>query len=520
MADDRFGEAIRAPLRSTRARLRFALVAPEAKENAVVSGAESPISRKWQVTDDMSEPGAAIATFEPGYWRLDGAFALPRPPGETAFEVGWWGAEISGADGAFASPQILTVDLAAPADCHRFGAAFDEASDEAAAEARFTAYNGSGEILLDETVVCSEGFYAATESGALGVKRLTVEVIRTRNPFRYARVAEADFGVTLSFGPERIESLDMIQESDPDGKSFRYNSLDVTITNNGDFDMFDPDGPARYLTARQALEYRHGASVFGSGGVSWVNCGVFYLTGWTVTAKTVELNCLGKAHVLDDRSAPDLSGTALSAGEAAAAVVAAAGFSGIIAPALYESPPAEFRFGDISARRALSAIAEAAGCLLFEERNGAIRFAEAEAPGAAASEIGFADMPAAPSASMEKYANGVTLTEYGETKTETFYPAPWKDPSEPEYAEKLDVPAVYGTEFRGWLLARRFAALARRLRIAARYRGDPRIAVGARARVRTSGNGRTADGTVYGHTLSYARGELSGEIKLIGGGAP
>ena len=516
-----FREGIYADLRAVRASARFSLAPPEAKDLATAKSlhSENEISRVWQVIDDFSETDD-IATFEPDYWRLDGTFALPVSRHGSNWQVGFFSDEISDADGGFVDDPTVMIEFDRPMDCPRFGVAFGGTSGETVcADMRFIALGEGGETLYDQTVTGNSDQYVMSDGGAMGVKSFKLVCIRTLRPFRYARISEIDFGVTFRFEPERIVDADTIIEADPSGKNIRFNSLSLTVLNEGEFDQLDPEGSAAYLQTRQPIELRFGAR--SGSGFHWTGGGVFYLSGWRVRGATVEFNCLGKAHRLSSVPAPELSGRK-SIAALATAVCEKAGLLCLLPDSLWQSPLAEPRFGDMMGREALASIAELSCCLVFEDKTGAIRFVVPETR-EADDTLTYAQMLSEPEVNLGRYYNGIVLTEYnisGERveQTRTFYPAPWRDPLEPEYGWAVDIPMMTldNPALREWFLSRKFELLRRRIGVNISYRGNPAIIPGMFLDTQTNREGRRTPLYVASSSLNYSAGTLSGAIKAVG----
>jgi hypothetical protein len=223
-------------------------------------------------------------------------------------------------------------------------------------------------------------------------------------------VGEINFGRAMVFGSEDILDLSLSAEGDPGGRRFPLSELNLTIANKGRFDQLDPDSMAQYLHKRQAFEYKHGADA--GSGIQWVFCGSYYLENWRVDDDAVRFRALGKLSLLEGAVFEGASFEKKPLGEWIKAVLAEAGLSGSVPAVLSQSPPVCGCLGRVTFRAALTYLAEAAGCLVYEDKHNAVRFADVCGEPRGAAEISYGDMLKLPQARMESYYNGVNLAEY------------------------------------------------------------------------------------------------------------
>jgi len=524
-----YREAIYAPSRQTAALVSLDLSAPEAKDKATAGyTAQNPFSRGYQIVNNI-EDNTRMATFEPDYWRLDGSYALPLLPSASAFEIGWWGAAMSDASGLLPPNTGVSVSFSEIQDIPLFALAFDERADEYIVDFNVTAYNSAGSVLLHEEVRGNTRAYAMADGGAENVARVVYTLLRTSKPFRYPRVVELDFGIKIRFDGESILDLSLSNEADPEGKSLPFPQLNVTLRNDGRFDLLDPESYAQYLQHRQPLEYRHGLYLPG-GAIEWVYGGVYYLDEWSVTTEQLELTAVGIVARLDNVKHFGEGTSLMTAGQLAETILAQIGMVHEIAPVLYASPLLPAYTGVVSVRNALAMVARLSSVLTLETRNNAMRLVDA-ALVEPMDAIDFESTWRPPKLTLAPYYNGITLREYTERgeggfdSTEAFYPAPWRDPLEPEYGYPLDLPMMIVNRapdypaLRAWVLTRRFALIARRYMLDADWRQNPAQELGDTVTVGLNSKGSVLDAVTYSSSWDFTGGALRGQTKLLGGAA-
>jgi len=523
-----YDAAIYAPVRRTVATVGFDLAPPEAKLRAVVtSPAGNAFSRAGQLLDDIQEMGAPIATFEPDYWRLDGQFVLPVPPGETDYEIGWWGQEMSGANGQLAQPCVMQITFSEVQKVPSLGLVFDTRTGCTIADFDVFFYNSSGAVVLQESFRGNGQTEVYTKGGAGQVRSIRVVMMRTAQAYRFPRMSEINFGIRLRFDGESLLETSLVTEADPMGESVPFPRLQVTVRNDGRFNVLEDDDLSQYLQNRQALEYNHGVQL-DSGDAEFVYGGAYYLEGWRVSDDRIVFDAAGASSVLEKTT---YSGTAfelLSVGALLARVLAASGLAYEVDASLFSSPPVCAYMGEISVREAVKHAAMLAGAMVYEGRRNTMRAQDLLIGGAATDLIDYENMMEAPALRQSQYFNGILLTEYtakangdGFESAETFYPAPWYDETEPQYGYVVNLPCMVQNKnaqhaaLREWFLERRFALLARRITAEVAWRQNPAQAVGDLIAVQADRRGKIVQAHVAYAALRYMAGVLDGETRAL-----
>ena len=529
MANQRFEDNIYSNPRQTEAEVIYSLVAPEAKEIGVVTlPAGNPFSRPDQIINEVTNISARIATFEPEHWRMDGSFVLPRAPTASNMEVGWWGALTSDASGVLTPAPEIVVTFPVAQSMARFGIAFDEPGGNYCTDFEVIAYGSSGEVLLSERLRDNASVYASTENGAQNAVKVVYRLYRTDKPFRYPRVSELDFGIVIKFTRKDITNLNLVTEANPAGTSFPVPQLNLTINNMGRFDQLDPNSYAQYLFARQAFQYRHGVATPDTS-LEWAYMGVYYLQSWSVSDDKVSFTAAGKTALLENSTFEGSTLQTYTVGALIRRVLDAAGTEYHLDPVLDNSPSVSGWFGKKNFRALLANLAELSCCLCYENRQNTIEFVDIIQQLEPLTEINYTNMLAKPSVKQEPYYNGINLTEYTVTQESpevqfssavTFYPAPWRDPLEPDFPYAVNLPCmVTGAgfpAFREWFLERKFALLRKRLSCEINWRQNPGLSVGDAASVQLNGAGRSIDMAVVKQTVNFGTSGLSGITKTAG----
>jgi len=380
---------------------------------AVTTSGQAAFSRREQLVNHISRNTGRVATFEPDFWRLDGSFMLPPPNTDGTVETGFVSAQLSNAAGNFAAVPEITVNFATPQSLPCVAMTFDTASGEVLDAARFRAFSTAGQVVLDETISGNRALQMSTTGGAVNAARVTINLIRTAQPFRRARVVELHFGPVLEFDNSDIVSVTNIRQTESSGKALPVNKLSMRILNKSRFDLLDNTSDAAKLT--ESLPMTHTHSIKQGNRQTWTNCGKFYLDSWTVRDNHVKMLGYGGAKRLGDEIYRESAFGQHTLGAIARHIAADAGFDVDVPPVMNQSPLFPRFLGNVSHRAALSIVAQAACCALFEDAAGVLRFVDTlEMPTASsfAAILDFETQFAPPEVDLRVDFNGVLLREF------------------------------------------------------------------------------------------------------------
>jgi len=384
---------------------------PDIKDGATVrTTAQAAFSRSDQLINGISYTTGKLAGFEPDFWRLDGSFMLPVAPWQSQLEVGFASAQPSNSSGSFNTPPQITIDFPAPRNVPLVALVFDHTTGEGVESVRIQGFGGGDALVFDETVVNNPNGFINGTRGANGVRRVVITILRTQRPQRRARVAEVHFGRVMQFDGEDIAQVNSVCQADPMCKAFPQNRLRFKVFNEGRFGIFGDVGEARHLRERQMVEYTQG--IMDDLSTRWTHCGHFALDGWHVQDRYVEFTALGRSSGLGDDVYHDSTFQMYTLGQMARHVAAQAGFAVEVSRSMDTSPFIPRFFGNVPHRVALMMIAQLASCLLFEDRQGVLRFVDiADEPGGLVDQLDYERLYEPPKVGLGTFYNGVLLTE-------------------------------------------------------------------------------------------------------------
>lgn len=373
--------------RVTVAEVIYSLVAPQAKEGGILDlPPGNEFSRRDQVLNGVQHIEYPIATLEPKHWKLDGTFVMPLPPEKSNIEIGWWSDIMSDENGILNPPQIVTREFDNVQAFTSLGIAFDKATNNYCTDFEAYFYNTAGQITHHEHITDNTSYYGRTLEAGFNIIKVVIILHKTHKPFRYARVAELDFGVYLKFDEYDIKSIAAINETDYLGKNFILPEFSLSILNKGRFDQLDKNSFAPFMQTRQKFEYRHGlilpnkwnykldgswklgeSPFISTERVEFVDCGSYILKNWSVSDSIVSFTATGINSELENIIFFDSSFEELTVTQFVKKLFPHADIN-------IESPKITAFLGNINYRQALTFLAELSSCFVLENRQNTIQF--------------------------------------------------------------------------------------------------------------------------------------------------
>lgn len=372
-----FQDAIYAPERRVVARVVFSFADPEAVDGATTTlPPGAPISRPEQLLNGRWDTTRRYATYEQGYWRLDGSFVIPPDTGELPQdELGWWSQVLSDEDGEFDPALVLTVTLQDPVTTPGLGIAFDRAADEYAVDFDLDITTTSGTItrqIRDN----DQALFALWEE-LEDVTGIQLVIHKWAHPHRRARVAEIMFGPVEEFGPGKLMSLSHLAEIDPLGMTAPACELTFVVDNSDRrFNLLNPEGLVTYLRERQRMTSQ--IAVMINGVPEWVDLGVHYLREWQADEGELTASFIARDR-LDLLDQGSYSGDFSAGATLEDVALDILQFSGVPStnydlPDFLGDISTEGVLKDVTPRQALLYVAQAAQSILMVDREDKIRF--------------------------------------------------------------------------------------------------------------------------------------------------
>ncbi len=237
---------------------------------------ENPTNRQF-VT---GEPGAASLG---GYVRL-----FPNSPGAA---LGYWSSSLSGSDGVFTSPPVLTCGFGGTAHTS-VGITIHFDMHCCLSDFKLEWLSSTGAVMATQTVTGNTAGSVFVEEHVNNFYGLRITCQKTEEPYRYAKIQEIEFGQRMVYDKNNLVSASVVEEVDLSGASTPAGSLQLNVIDrDGRLNPVNPDGIYAYLRRGMPLHVELILDNMRYPG------GLYYLDTWegsnTGTAKITASDAIG-----------------------------------------------------------------------------------------------------------------------------------------------------------------------------------------------------------------------------------
>ena len=266
LVSDSYSEAMRQPIRQceTGARVYIGVFDTTALDDGDLLPASGVF---YSSLEPVLQGGAKgeYATFEPGFFRLDGSQILL--PGETAAlqTQGWISESVSGADGAFPTDTGLTVMFGSAHDLPGLTVTFGQLEEDIPGRLRVSGWRDGQRIAQQEYTAADLQPTSRLELAMEQVNEVRLEALASQNPAGRARVARVEFGLGYSFSHKEILRITEKHEESPVSLSLPTGSLSFVLDNSdGRFDVDRKDSLVNFLRQGNRVEVEYLVTAAGS----------------------------------------------------------------------------------------------------------------------------------------------------------------------------------------------------------------------------------------------------------------
>lgn len=149
------------------------------------------------------------ATLEDKGWLLDGSRrTFPDDPQN----IGWWSREMTDKDGRFLINPKITITFPVSFTASGLTFTFYPSTNQWCSEIKVTWYSGQTQIRT--TVYHPDSPRWLLEELVEGFNRIVIEIIKTNNPFQFAKIQNIMIGQSIQFGKDEIISANVTSEAD------------------------------------------------------------------------------------------------------------------------------------------------------------------------------------------------------------------------------------------------------------------------------------------------------------------
>lgn len=336
------------------------------QENATISGTDEALISNTISTLYDTTKSIKYATNELNMWALDGTFTV-APDAPPYADFGY----ISNID----STGSITVTLPEVHASATSGLTINWGGrlDEYPTVFTITAKNGDA-VVYESTVTDNTAQVSAIFAQLQNYDSIAITVHAWSLPYRRVRIEKVTIGHILTFYKKDIFSYTHEQTGHLNSGELPKNSITFTLDNtDGRWNPNNPTGMEQYLSERQKIKVRYGLDIDGT--VEWIPAGTFYLSEWRVPNNGLEANFVARdifEYLLNETY------TGGTSGKLSDLIWDAFDSAGIPDDFVYILDPSLNNYsatlpeGEHTCAEIVQMCANAAGCVIFQDRNGVL----------------------------------------------------------------------------------------------------------------------------------------------------
>lgn len=305
------------------------------------------------------------------------------PFGRNGF-IGSW---LCGEDGRFEQPPTLTLNFGQHYDNTIPGITITWSSvyGEWASRYRVTAWHGERKI--HSSTWENDSVTSVAAGDIAGYDRVEIEILAWSRPFRLARVEHILLGIQKVYRKDELMDFSADFMVDPLSATLPKSEISFSIANvDGEYNPDNPRGAEKYLMERQAVTVRFGYMLQGE--TEWISGGRYYLSAWETPQNgiTASFTARDAFELMSDPYTGPSSGSlmeiVLAALEQANLPPMKDGREPWQVHASLESiqAPADADLSGNTIAEVLQMAANAACCVLYQDRAGLIHLEPLESP--------------------------------------------------------------------------------------------------------------------------------------------
>ena len=260
--------------------IQLGLTDPEAVASAVPIATDlAPFAHLDQVISRGVRNITPYATLERNLWVLDGSKTIL--PLANFVNTSYVGNVLSNSDCTFTSNPV--VELTFPRVFHSYLPGliivWDMAHGDYAVDFKITLYK-EGVKGSEKIVTGNDTSRTVVDMDINEYDKIVVEILKWSSPRRRARIAKIHLGQTITYEKgDLFTTLTHSQEVDPLSAKMPKMGLKFSVSNVDDsYNPYNQTGISKYLVERQEIQVRYGYRI--ESGVEWIPGGTFYLSGW------------------------------------------------------------------------------------------------------------------------------------------------------------------------------------------------------------------------------------------------
>lgn len=256
-----YRKACKSPTRKSYFVIKYGLYNKKAKTSIQnVSGNAQPFSSIQETYDEVKQSNINYISCEPNRVKLNNSFVfVSNKNRESSKElIGYWSQDMSNANCYFSSDPTITYIFNDYIEFTALTLSFQEVIENFIVK-----YYNDDILIYTRTISNNSNLVVETTNTdetnlPAYFNKLEIIFVKTKEPNRYVKFNEVDFGVYQKFEKDEIKLLDIIDELSIDSRELSSNSINVTINDiDGNYDILNPYNKLKLLRERQELSCYH-----------------------------------------------------------------------------------------------------------------------------------------------------------------------------------------------------------------------------------------------------------------------
>ncbi len=270
--------------------IQLGLTDPEAVESAVPIATDvAPFAHLDQVVSRGVMNITPYATLERNLWVLDGSKKIL--PTTNFVDTSYVGNVLSNSDCTFTSNPVVELTFPRVFNSYLPGLiiVWDMAHGDYAVDFKITLYK-EGVKGSEKLVTGNDTTRTVVDMDINEYDRIVVEILKWSSPRRRARIARIHLGKSITYERGNLfTNLTHSQEVDPLSARMPKTSLKFSVSNVDDgYNPYNQSGISKYLVERQEIQVKYGYRI--NNEVEWIEGGTFYLSGWDAPQNGLHAN--------------------------------------------------------------------------------------------------------------------------------------------------------------------------------------------------------------------------------------
>ena len=229
-------------------------------EITMVVSTNQPFSIPSQTYDELKELEISYISCEPNRVKLNDKFIFIQDKSKTNINqnLGIWSKAMSDVNGLFLTPFEIEYQFSDQIAFTDLTLYFQDIVKDMNIK-----YYVDNSLIYTREIRNNDklSFETTNSSSTMATQyfnRLVLSFLSTKEPYRYIKLSEIDFGVYMTFKKEEIEDIEIIDELNIDTTLLSANSCTITIKDNkGEYDIINPYNKLKLLQEKQEINVFH-----------------------------------------------------------------------------------------------------------------------------------------------------------------------------------------------------------------------------------------------------------------------